>query len=150
MVDITVVGTALSSIKTAFEIAKLLREAGQTVEAAEWKLRLAELMESLADARMKIVEIQDVVQDRDQKIKELETALVKHGDLVRHRDAYYIKNDEGNPSGAPMCMKCWEVNHKLVSLYRSGTKASPSGSSHEKNQCPQCGTAYSIDRSKDL
>jgi len=147
VVDITVVGTALSSIKSALEIVKAIREAGETFQAAEWKLKLADLMETLADARIEVVNVQDVVLDREKRIKELEDALAKTGELVRHLDAYYIQSDEGKPTGHPKCLRCWDVDHRLINLYRSGTAATSSGASNAKNQCPSCNTAYTVARS---
>ena len=46
------ISSVLSSIKAATDIAKLVRESGLTLEKAEVKLKLAELVEKLADAKL--------------------------------------------------------------------------------------------------
>ena len=44
MVDLTLFSAALSSVKTAADIAKLLKESDLSLEKAEHKSRLADLM----------------------------------------------------------------------------------------------------------
>jgi hypothetical protein len=53
--DIASITSALSSIKAASDIVKLVRESGLTLEKAEVKLKLAELVEKLADAKLELV-----------------------------------------------------------------------------------------------
>jgi hypothetical protein len=52
MVDIAILGSALGSIKTATDIAKLIKNSGTSLEKAEVKLQVAELISSLADIKM--------------------------------------------------------------------------------------------------
>lgn len=48
---------ALSSLKTAAELARTVRDIGLGLEQAEYKLKLAELIEKLADAKMDIASV---------------------------------------------------------------------------------------------
>ena len=52
MLDMASVSVVLSSIKTSADNAKLLREKDVSVEKAETKLKLAELVGALADANL--------------------------------------------------------------------------------------------------
>ena len=52
MADLATIGAALSSLKTATEIVKFIRESDVNLEKAELKLKLADLLGSLADTKM--------------------------------------------------------------------------------------------------
>ena len=51
--DMTAITAVLGSIKTATEIAKYIKDSNVSFEKAETKLRLAELIGALADAKLK-------------------------------------------------------------------------------------------------
>src|SRR5437588_11459798 len=110
MPDIATIGAFLTSIKTATEIAKALREVDVSLEKAETKLKIADLMDALAEARIKAVEIQEVLHDKEKRISELESAFDLKAILRREQDAYFEIDESGNPIGAPYCSHCWEVN----------------------------------------
>jgi CRISPR/Cas system-associated protein Cas10 (large subunit of type III CRISPR-Cas system) len=136
MPDIATISAFLSSVKTATEIAKALREVDVSLEKAETKLKIADLMDALAEARIKAAEIQDVIQEKDKRIAELESAFETKAKLIRQEDAYFEINASGNPFGAPYCSHCWEVNHKPIHLHRE-----------RENMwdyvCPACKNSYS-------
>ena len=135
MVDIGIISGALSSLKTAADIAKFLHESDLSLEKAELKLKLADLIGSLADAKIQIVEIQEELQNKDKRIAELERAFDTKDDLVRYLDAYYTVNQAGKPVGTPYCLKCWESDHKKHQLvYKAGNRL--------LKVCTSCGHEY--------
>ena len=99
---------ALGGIKTATDIAKLIKDAGVSLEAADHKLQIAELVGALADAKIALVEVQDALREKDDKIASLNEALRIKESLVRHNDAYYEKDENGEPVGSPYCSHCLE------------------------------------------
>jgi len=113
MPDIVTIGAFLSSVKSATDIAKAIRSADASLERAEMKLKMAELLESLAEAKVQATDIRDLLTEKNNRIAELEAAFQFKGKLVRHGDAYYEAAD-GSPTGAPYCSRCWEVDKKLV------------------------------------
>lgn len=135
MPDIATITSALSSIKTATDIVKYLRESGTSLEQAEMRLKLADAVVALADAKMEIVDIQELLLQRDQRIAELEEAFQTKDSLVRRYDAYYICDAEGNPTGSPYCFRCWEVDHKKRQLVRLATN-------RHIRVCTDCGHQY--------
>ena len=52
MTDLATVTAVLGNIKTAMDIAKAIKDADVSVERAEMKFKLAEMMTALADAKM--------------------------------------------------------------------------------------------------
>lgn len=131
MTDITTVGTALTGIKTAIEIAKALRESDLTLESAEMKYKVAELLEALADAKINIAEFREVLINKEDEIKELRESLEFKASLVLYQEYYWVADDQGNPIEDPYCSRCFEVDHKGVHVHKS-----PVGRS--KSICPNC------------
>lgn len=142
MADISTITAFLGSIKTATDIAKAIREAGVSLEKAEAKLKMADLMESLAEARIQAAEIQEVIQEKDKRIAELAKAFELKSKLIRYGDAYYDVDQSGNPIGDPYCSNCWEVNHKTVHVNYDVLG--------RNRLCPACKTSYNRRRARTI
>ena len=128
------ISAALTSIKAATDIAKF-RESDLSLEKAEIKLKLAELVSALADTKMQFAEIQDELIKKDKKIAELQEAFETKDTLIRHLDAYYVADSEGNPLGDPYCLRCWQDFHKKKQLVESVK--------HPRiRECISCGQQY--------
>ena len=135
MPDLTTIGAALSSLKTATDIVKFLRESDLSFERAELKLKLADLLSSLADAKIELAEVQETLLEKDKKIAELEDAFHKKDSLVRRYDAYYTADESGNPIGVPYCLRCWENDHKQRQLVHNSKE-------YRIRVCTSCGHQY--------
>jgi hypothetical protein len=135
MPDITAIGSILSSLKTATDIAKFLRESDISIERAELKLKLAELTMALADVKLEISSIQETVTERDRRIQELEEAFQRKDAIVRKRDAYHSLSPSNEAIGEPMCLRCWDVDHKLYQLHFDAKD-------HSVKVCPACKATY--------
>jgi len=72
MPDITAISSVSSTIKTATDIARYLKESDLSLEKAESKLKLADLVSALADAKLQISEIKELLIEKDKKIRESE------------------------------------------------------------------------------
>ena len=114
MVDIPTIGAILASVKTATEIAKMLNDSNVSLERAEMKLKLAELISSLADTKMEAAEIQEVILAKDRKIKELEEAQALHLKMEWYNSVYYQKNEGGGKSA--YCPQCYDSERKTELL----------------------------------
>lgn len=75
MPDIATISAFLGSIKTATDLAKAIRSADSSLEKAELKLKIAELMESLSDVKIQAVDIKELIQEKDAEIEKLNTLL---------------------------------------------------------------------------
>ena len=118
MADLSLVPALLVSIKNASDIVKSLRSASVSLEDAEHKLQLANLIESLAEAKMNAAEIQDVIREKDEEIKRLNEALTLKAKVKKFGEAYFEVDSDETPIGDPYCLHCWEVSNKLVHLHR--------------------------------
>lgn len=135
MPDLATIGAALTSLKTATDIVKFLRESDLSLERAELKLKLADLLGSLADAKIELVEVQETLIEKDKRISELEEAFQNRDSLVRRYDAYYTANDNGEPTGVPYCLRCWENEHKKRQLVHESKN-------YRIRVCTSCGHQY--------
>jgi multidrug efflux pump subunit AcrA (membrane-fusion protein) len=120
MVDIAILGTALGSIKTATDIAKLIKDSGTSLEQAEVKLQIAELISSLADIKMELADVQTILVEKDQNILELEKQLNTKKSVVWSKPYYFVEN--GEEKDGPYCQQCYDTDNKLIRLQGGGTK----------------------------
>lgn len=135
MPDIATIGAALSSLKTATDIAKFLRGSDFNLEKAELKLKMADLVSALADAKMELVDVQEEMVEKEKVISQLKDAFENKDQLVRRYDAYYESDESGEPLGVSFCLRCWEGDHKKRQLVRDS-------SGQNQNVCTECGQRY--------
>jgi hypothetical protein len=114
--DIPTIAAVLTSIKSATDIAKLLKDTDLSLEKAEVKLKLADLIGTLADAKMEIAEVQDLLREKDSKIRELEEALTVKGKLDYEAPYYWLK--DGDKKFGPFCQQCKDADGKLIRLQK--------------------------------
>lgn len=143
MPDIATIAAALSSLKTATDIAKFLRGSDLSLERAELKLKLADLVGALADTKLELVEVQETLSEKDRRIIELEQAFESKDSIVRNLDAYYAAGEAGNPIGVPYCLRCWENDHKKRQLVIDAKD-------HRTNVCTSCGHRYDGWRTEEI
>jgi hypothetical protein len=133
MPDIASIGVVLSSIKIATDLAKLVKDSDLSLEKAEVKLRLAELINTLADAKIEIAEIQDLLREKDTLIRQLTQKNDLEASIVYEAPYYWKMIEEGQDG--PYCQRCYDDKHKLTRLIE---KPNIRGSYH----CNVCNTWY--------
>ena len=121
MPDLTTITAALSSIKTATDIARLIKDSGTSLEQAEIKLQIAELISSLADAKIEIASIQNDVVFKEQEILELKNKLNVKQNVTWEKPYYWIA--EGESKDGPFCQQCYDTGQKLIRLQGGGKNA---------------------------
>jgi len=57
MVDLTSISAAVGSLKTATDIARFIKESDFSLEKAELRMKLAELMIALADTKIEVANL---------------------------------------------------------------------------------------------
>ena len=107
MADVTAIATALSSLKSALDIAKFVKDCDVSVEGAEIKLQMAELISVIADAKIEVAELQGELVSRDSRIIELERLLAEKLEMEFDGKLYRV---EGDP--VPFCTVCYERDSK--------------------------------------
>jgi len=116
--DMTLFSAALGSIKTATDIAKVIRESDISLEKAESKLKLAELISALADTKIQIAEIQQVLMEKDEDLRAATERLVVKEKLQWESPHYWLL--DGAKKEGPFCQHCYDKNHDLIRLQGNG------------------------------
>jgi len=124
--------TAVGSIKSAIDIAKLLKDGADTLDKAEVKLQLAELISSLADAKMQMAEVQELLLESNKEKKDLLDKLNQKAKVIYKKPSYFKINDDNSKDG-PYCQNCYDANEKLIRLQ---------GGNNDFWTCNQCKNKY--------
>lgn len=118
MTDLATISTALASIKTAVDIARIIKDGEKSLEQAEFKFKVAELLSALADAKMEIAAIQDTLFSKEQEILSLKASMRLQKDVVWQDPYYFLKSDE--LTDGPFCQQCYDNERKLIRLITNG------------------------------
>jgi hypothetical protein len=108
--DITAIA---GSISAAIGITKELVSADRAFDKAELRLKLADLMVELANARTEALDIQMDNARLHIELTKLQQRLSFQGSL-RFKMPYYIS--EGQEDGGPYCANCWDGEHLAMHL----------------------------------
>jgi len=135
MADLATITAILNNLKVAIDIAKALRDSDISIERAELKLRLAEMIGALADAKIEVTNIQQLLADKEHELTELKDAFQSKDALVKRYDGYYHMDENGNAVGEPYCISCWQTKHKRYNLqYLAGDRTI--------KQCVSCSSKF--------
>lgn len=112
--EITSISAALAGIKSATEIAKIIKDSGASLEKAEVKLQLADLISALADAKIEIANIREAISDKETEINALKQKLEIKENIVWEKPYYFVVTND-NKDG-PYCQKCYDSKQLLIRL----------------------------------
>jgi hypothetical protein len=139
---ITAITTALSTLKTGYEIKKLAGNLDSEVQQSELRIEIRKLQESLIEvqdvllnAKNEILQNRESIQEKDKKIVELEGLLAFKEQIIFYKGAYYKTNENGNAEGEPYCSRCWDYEEKKVHLFKLGK---------DFFECPQCKYPFGV------
>lgn len=133
MPDIATIGTVISSIKSATDIAKLIKDSEISLSDAETKLRAADLISALADIKLELADVQQQLIDRDSRINELEDLLAKRKRMSFDGTFYWSDGDD-----VPFCAVCNERDSKDHHLTFLGENSRLESKYH----CKICNNAF--------
>lgn len=138
MTDIATISAITNSVKTAIDIAKAIKNSDVSLEKAELKLRVAELINALADAKIASAEIIESLKQKDSEIETLKKKLKFKEKLIRVGEAYFEVDNSGKPTGDPYCSHCWETKFQAIHLKTAKHAAN--------KECPSCQTVHQSHR----
>jgi hypothetical protein len=134
MPDIGAISAGISSIKVAIDIAKELKGATAAIKDAEVKLKIAELLEAMAEVKIQLVDAQDENLELKQTIKELEAALARQDEVVFRDGYYYLAEQQDSKPEGPFCSNCYSSTNRLSLL----TEVTGTFRRFGKYECPSC------------
>lgn len=122
---------AIAAVSQAIDVAKGLRAVEKGWDAAGYKVKIAELMTALSDARMELVAAREAATDKDAEFERLKATLAGQASLVEARGGFkYRSDDKGQPAGLPVCPTCEQRDGRMTLTIKDG--------SPRKVRCPVC------------
>ena len=129
----------INQTKFAIDVAKYIMDSQDILDKSEQKLKLAELIESLAAIKIETSEIKSSMYLKDEKILELEKKLNFNQSLIYERP-YYWSYEATNKDG-PFCQKCYDLDRKAIRLEKWNT---------ETYSCLVCKSEFMTDKQREL
>ncbi len=117
MPDLGSISTAIATIKTSMEIAKLIKDSSSSLGEAETKLKLAELISSLADLKTELADIKVDLIEKDEIIRKLKLKILEKESLSFDGKLYWKEGDK-----TPFCPICFENENKFIHLRYSNSR----------------------------
>ena len=131
--------TALATATQAIKLVQDLRGIDKAMDAAEYKLKIAELTSALADLKITLTEARGDTEEKDAEINRLKTLQRRlQDDTVEVYGYRYRKRKDGAPPGAagnPFCDVCLQKSGLLIEMTRLLSPGRPL-------QCPNCKAMY--------
>jgi len=121
--DIATISSLLGSIKTATEIARTIKDSGATLEQAEVKLKLADLISTLADVKLEAAGIQEDLLAAKEQIQRLEAAAKQRAALTWKQPCYWMPRPADSSVEEPYCQPCNDNDKRLSRLHDDGKGA---------------------------
>ena len=116
----TDISSLLTSLTTAGTVAKSLLDIKSIADSAEAKMAIADLQIALVDTKTQVADLKTVLLVKDEQIHTLTEKLTDGSTLLRHNEMYFKSDDGGNPTGDPLCPRCYEAASLRVYLVSDG------------------------------
>ena len=124
----------ISAVAQALNIANWLRGIEKGFDAAEFKLKIADLYTALADAKLALADAKTEIESKQGEIEALTAQFQVRTATVEYRGYKYERSPDGKPLGYPFCSVC-ESNGKMIrTTYGGGVRT--------EVQCPRCKAVY--------
>lgn len=128
------IATGLSAASNGLSIAAWLKKVGKDYDAAEYKMKIAELVDALTDAKLALSEAKEATVAQAKEIEALKISFQAKAHLVRGEGDYlYFAGQNDKALGFPICPAC-ESDGKLIQLKRNGDV--------EDTICPKCKSEF--------
>ena len=134
MAGVESIGAALQFIRSATDVAKAVLGAKAALTEAELKMRIAELLEALTNARVSILDAQTEIDGLQQTL--LRRSAEARERLVTRDNVYFFRDGEGE--AGPYCPRCYEAGGMQMPVTRLSKDWAPVW----KYECPQCKNKY--------
>jgi DNA repair exonuclease SbcCD ATPase subunit len=131
MVDIM---TALATASQALKLTQELRGIDKAVDAAEFKLKIADLTGALSDIKLALTEAKEELVSKDTEIANLKKQFQRSAEMVEVKGFRYKKGEDGKPKGKPYCPVC---EQKLGQFYHLTRLLG-------KDVCPNCKAVFHL------
>lgn len=127
---------AITSLTKGLEVVKSLNDIDKSFDIASYKIKIAELMNTLADGKIALITAGSEILDKDKEIIRLKDAFKIKNNTTQYDGYSYHCNEGRDPIGRPYCPRCEQIDARLLLLVHA---AGPRGNMI----CPECKAEYS-------
>lgn len=131
MVDII---TTLATASQAIKLAQDLRGIDKAMDAAEYKLKIADLTSALSDIKLALTETKDELASKDAEIAALKKQFKRLAETIEISGFKYDKKEDGKPRGKAYCPVCEQKSGLLMHLTRI----------QGRDVCPNCKAVFEM------
>ncbi len=128
--------SGLAAFTHILDITKELRGVDRRISDAEFKLRIADLVERVLEAREALLDAKERERELHEKIQALSSEINQRQHLIDENGCLYETDDNGNRRGEPYCNLCYVKETKLFRLRH----LDPTQSTFAAYQCDNCNT----------
>ena len=129
------IASGITAVTQGLGIAKALRGIEKSYDEATFKAKIAEVIESLTDAKLALAEAKECLADKDKEIARLKADFEQSGSLyVGPGDYKFFTDSEGLPSGYPICPTCEARDGRIIQLKEDQIFI--------QAKCPVCSTVF--------
>jgi hypothetical protein len=115
MVDIM---GALATASQAIKLVQDLRGIDRAMDAAEYKLKIADLTDALSNIKLALTDAKEDLASKDAEIDKLKKQFQRRADTVEYQGFKYDKGKDGKPRGVAYCSVCEQKSGLLFHLNR--------------------------------
>ena len=94
---------ALARASQAIKLVQELRGIDKALDAAEYKLTIADLTSSLSDIKLALTDAKEELASKDAEVEKLKKRFQRLADTVEFAGLKYDKGPDGKPRGWPYC-----------------------------------------------
>ncbi len=114
------VPATLAAIKASIDAGRMLRESVKMWEEADLKLKIADLINTLTDARIAISDLSDELRDAK---RELAAERERAAEIAAMQfEAPFYWRQESDKRDGPFCQKCYDADRKAIRLIARADK----------------------------
>jgi hypothetical protein len=113
MVDVM---TALATVSQAIKLTQDLRGIDKAIDAAEYKLKIADLTNALSDIRIALTDAKDELASKDAELARLTKQLARIAQTAEVGGFKYRKGPDDKPRGRAFCPVCEQKTGYLFHL----------------------------------
>jgi exosome complex RNA-binding protein Csl4 len=112
----------LAATAKGLEIAKALRDIDRSMESAEYRSRIADLIDQLTDAKIALSEAKETIAEKDAEIRRLSDVQAAKVQTLRNKDGFNFGLVDGQVNPLPFCPTCEQEGKQVMfSELGSGT-----------------------------
>lgn len=113
------INTVLDAISKAITIAKSVKNSGVPIETNVVKLKFADVIDKLVDAKEEMTNIKDKLREKDDLIHDLKQQNSMKGKTQYKEPFYWVVDEYEDNEDGPYCQACYDKDNKYIRVQKN-------------------------------